>query len=204
MKSIDDQILIKIKKAKGGSLFFIEDFLHFGSSVSVRKALERMVKKGEISRVSRGIYARLKTHEIFGEIQPSTEEIALAIAKKDKARVIPTGVLALNALGLSTQVPMKFVYLTDGSARTVKIGKRSVKFKKTSPRNFRAIGTVNKLVIQALKEIGEKNVTKEEIDAILKHLKKEEKHILEHDIKLAPEWIRIIMRQALKEHTDDE
>ena len=204
MKSIDDKIFIKIKKAKGGSLFFIEDFIHFGSSEAIRKALERMVKKGEISRVSRGIYARLKTHDIFGEIQPSTEEIAKAIAKRDKARIIPTGVLALNALGLSTQVPMKLVYLTDGSSRSVTIGKRSIKFKKTSPRNFRAIGEINKLVIQALKEIGKDNVTNEEIDVILKLLKKQEKHILEHDIKLAPEWIRTIMRQALKEHTNNE
>lgn len=198
MESIDGQIIRKINKAKGGALFFIEDFIGFGSSEAIRKALERMVKKGEVSRVSRGMYARLKTHDVFGEIQPSTEEIAQAIAKRDKARIIPTGVLALNALGLSTQVPMKLVYLTDGSARTVIIGKRSIKFKKSSPRNFRAIGEINKLVIQALKEIGKENVTNEEVEVILKHLRKQEKHVLVHDIKLAPEWIRIIMRQALK------
>ena len=116
-----------------------------------------MVKKEEISRVSRGIYARLKTHDIFGEIQPSTDDIAKAIAKRDKARIIPTGVLALNALGLSTQVPMKAVYLTDGSARTLTIGKRTIKFKKSSPRNFRAIGKISSLVIQALKEIDKDN-----------------------------------------------
>lgn len=202
MKSIEDHIIVKIKKARGGTLFFIEDFLQFGSSKAVGKALERLVQKGSLSRVARGIYARLKTYEVFGEVQPSTEEIAQAIAKRDKARIIPTGVLALNALGLSTQVPMKFVYLTDGSARTVKIGKRSIKFKKSSPRNFRAIGEINKLVIQALKEIGKENVTNEEIEVILKHLSKQEKHILEHDMKLAPEWIRNIMKQALKKNNN--
>lgn len=204
MYSIDDHIIAKIKKAKGGSLFFIEDFLRFGTSDAIRKALERMVKKGELTRVARGIYARLKTHEIFGEVQPSTEEIAKAIAKRDKARIIPTGVLALNALGLSTQVPMKSVYLTDGSSRSVTIGKRTIKFKKSSPRNFRAISEINKLVIQALKEIGKDNVTNEEVEVILKHLKTQETHILEHDIKLAPEWIRTIMRQALRKNTDNE
>ena len=203
MKSIDGHIITKIKKAKGGSLFFIEDFLRFGSSEAIRKALERLVKKGEISRVARGIYARLKTHDVFGEIQPSTDAIAKAIAKRDKARIIPTGVLALNAPGLSTQVPMKAVYLTDGSARTVTVGKRTIKFKKSSPRNFRAIGEINKLVIQALKEIGKDNVTDEEIKIILKHLENQESHILEHDIKLAPEWIRVIMRRALKEIEDE-
>lgn len=198
MITIDDQIIAKIRKARGGSLFFIEDFLHFGSSKAVGKALERLVQRDELTRVTAGIYARLKTHAIFGKIQPSTEDIAMAIAKRDKARIVPTGVLALNALGLSTQVPLKIVYLTDGAARTIKVGERTIKFKKSSPKNLSAIGQISKLVIQALKEIGKDNVTEEEIDIILKHLKKEETHRLEHDIKLAPEWIRTIMRRALK------
>lgn len=197
LKSIDDKIIEKIKKAKGGSVFFIDDFLRFGSSKTAGKALERLVEKGEISRVSWGIYARLKKHPIFGEIFPSTEDIAKAIARKDKARIIPTGVLAMNALGLSTQVPMNIVYLTDGSARIVSIGKKTIKFKKTSPKNLAAIGPISELVIQALKEIGKDNVTDSEISIILDHLKKEEPFRLEHDIKLAPEWIRVIMRKAL-------
>lgn len=199
MKSIDDHIIIKIRKARGGSLFFIEDFLHFGTSKAVGKALERLVHRNELTRITTGIYARLKTHKLFGEIQPTTEEIAQAIAKRDKARIVPTGVLALNALGLSTQVPLKIVYLTDGAARTIKVGERTIKFKKTSPRNLSAIGPISRLVIQALKEIGKDNVTEEEIKVILKHLKNEESHRLENDIKLAPEWIRAIMRKALKD-----
>ncbi len=197
MESLDKQIIEKIKKARRGSVFFVEDFLRFGSSKSVGKALERLVKRGEISRVTRGMYARLKTHETFGKIQPTAEEIAKAIAKRDKARIIPTGVMALNALGLSTQVPLNIVYLTDGSARTVKIGKRTIKFKKASPKNLAAIGSISSLTIQALKEIGKDNVTEDEVEIILKQLMKEEPQRLRHDIKLAPEWIRIIMRKAL-------
>ena len=198
MITIDDQIIAKIKKARGGSLFFIEDFLHFGSSKAVGKAMERLVQRDELTRVATGIYARLKTNALFGKIQPSIEDIAKAIAKRDKARIVPTGVLALNALGLSTQVPLKIVYLTDGAARTIKLGKRTIKFKKSSPKNLSAIGKISKLVIQALKEIGKDRVTEEDINIILKHLKKEETHRLEYDIKLAPEWIRAIMRRALK------
>ena len=109
MKSIDDKIFAKIGKAKRGSLFFTEDFLSFGTAKSVSKALQRLVDRGKISRVARGIYARLEKHPVLGEITPSTEAIAEAIRKRDKARVMPTGVLALNALGLSTQVPMNVV-----------------------------------------------------------------------------------------------
>ncbi|WP_027473892.1 DUF6088 family protein [Saccharicrinis fermentans] len=187
-----------MKKAKRGSVFFVDDFLRFGSSKAAGKALERLVMRGEISRVARGMYARLKKHEIFGEIQPTVEEIANAIAKRDKARIVPTGVLALNALGLSTQVPLKIVYLTDGSARIIKIGQRTIKFKKTSPKNLATIGAISSLVIQALKEIGKDNATDDEIKIVLKQLEKEEQYRLEQDIKLAPEWIRIIMRKALK------
>lgn len=196
-ESIEIQILKKIKKAKRGSLFFVEDFLRFGNSKTVTKALERLVKKEEIARITRGIYARLQKDPILGPVKPGTEAIAKAIAKRDKARIVPTGVLALNALGLSTQIPMNLVYLTDGAARRIIIGKRKIIFKKASPKNLSAIGEISRLAIQALKEIGQDNVTEKDIQVILNHLKNEDKYRLEHDIRLAPEWIRKIMRQAL-------
>lgn len=203
MKSVDNKIIAKIKKAKRGSLFFIEDFLNLGTSKAVSKALERLVEKEELSRVSRGIYSRLRMDPILGAISPTTEEIAEAVRRRDKARIVPTGILALNALGLSTQVPMNLVYLTDGAARTIQIGKRKIVFKKTSPRNLAAIGSISSLAIQALREIGKDKVTEEEINSILRQLEKEDPYRLQHDIKLAPEWIRIIMRQALKTNRND-
>lgn len=197
MLSIDDHIIEKIKNHRQGTVFFIDDFLSFGTSKAVGKALERLVRENEITRVSRGIYSRLKQHPLLGELYPTTDEVAKAIAKKDKARIVPTGELALNALGLSTQVPLKIVYLTDGSARTIQIGNRTIKFKKVAPKNLAAIGPISSLVIQALKIIGKDNATEKEIEIILDHLKKEEPYRLAHDIKLAPEWIRVIMRKAL-------
>lgn len=197
MQSIDDKVIAKIKKAKRGSLFFTEDFLSFGSAKAVAKALERMVEKEEVFRVARGIYARLEKDPILGLLKPSTEAIAQAIAKRDKARIVPTGILALNALGLSTQVPMNVVYLTDGAKRKIDLGKRKILFKNTAPKNLSAIGKISSLVIQALKEIGKDNYTENEIQIILKQLTKEEPYRLEHDIRLAPEWIRVIMRQAI-------
>jgi hypothetical protein len=104
--------------------------------------------------------------------------------------------MALNALGLSAQMPMNVVYLTDGAARKITIGKRKIVFKKTSPKSLATIGKISCLVIQAAKEIGKDKLYEHEIETIIKQLKKEEPYRLEHDIKLAPEWIRIIMRQA--------
>jgi hypothetical protein len=203
MESVDSKIIKKVKKAKRGSLFFVEDFLNLGTSKAVSKALERLVEKDELSRVARGIYSRLRIDSVLGAIAPSTEEIAEAVRRRDKARIIPTGILALNALGLSTQVPMNLVYLTDGAARTIQVGRRKIVFKKTSPRNLAAIGPISSLAIQALREIGKDNVTEDEINCILQQLEKEDSYRLQHDIKLAPEWIRIIMRQALKTHKND-
>ena len=203
MDGLDDKILTKIKKAKRGSLFFTEDFLNFGSAKAVAKTLERLTVKGDISRVARGIYARPARDPLLGELKPSTEAIAEAIRKRDKARIMPTGVLAMNALGLSSQVPMNVVYLTDGAARKIDLGKRKILFKKSSPKNLSAIGEISGLVIQALKEIGKDNVTENEIQLIIKQLEKEVPYRLEHDIRLAPEWIRIIMRKALKPKKDE-
>ncbi len=194
--SVEIKVLDKIKNLKKGELFFVESFLSVSNAKSVNKALERLVDKNEIVRVATGIYTRPKTNKLFGNITPTVEEIATAIAKRDKARIVPTGSYALNALGLSTQVPLKAVYLTDGAARKINLGKRTLLFKKTTPKNLSAKGLISKLVIQALKAIGKDKMKPEEEVKILKLLRKENPEHLKHDILLAPEWIRIIMRKA--------
>jgi len=195
--SVENIIIEIIKKDVKGSLFFTNDFIVYANSKAVSKALERLVVKGELKRVARGIYTRPKVSELVGELMPTTEEIAKAIAKRDKARIIPTGDYALNAIGLSTQVPMNAVFLTDGAARKISIGNRTIVFKKTAPKNLATIGKISGLAIQALKEIGKDKLEEWEQNKIIDLLKKEEKTILQHDILLAPEWIRIIMRKAL-------
>jgi hypothetical protein len=203
MLSIDDLVITKFKKAGRGSLFFTEDFTRFGSAKAVSKALERLVDKGEISRVARGIYTRQKNDPIIGTIKPGAEDIAEAIRRRDKSRIMPTGTQALNALGLSTQVTMNVVFLTDGAARKISVGKHKIVFKKTSTKNLAAIGKISSLAIQAMKEIGKDHITENQIEIILKQLAMEDPKRLEHDIKLAPEWIRIILRKALKPHVND-
>jgi hypothetical protein len=195
--SIGDKILKKIVKARHGTIFFADSFLAFGTSKAVNKAMERLVEQKEIIRVATGLYTRPKQSKLLGPLTPGVEEIAEAIRKRDKARIVPTGSYAQNALGLSTQVPMKVVYLTDGAARKVKAGNYTITFKKTTPKNLSSRGSISELAIQALKSIGKGNVTQEEEEIIIEHLKKEKHSHLEHDIRLAPEWIRKIMRKAL-------
>ena len=149
-----------------------------------------------IVRVAQGIYARPKISKLIGVVIPSAEEVAVAIAKRDKIRTVPTGSYALNALGLSTQVPMKIVLLTDGSPREIKVGRRTIKFKKTTPKALAAKGKISRLVIQALKEIGTAKQTESEEAKIIELLKKEHQNDLKHDILLVPVWIEKIIQKA--------
>jgi predicted transcriptional regulator of viral defense system len=138
MQSIQITIERSIKSKPMGTLIFPDDYLSYGSSDAVRKALGRLEDRKVIVRIAQGIYVRPKVSELIGIIVPTAEEVAEAIAKRDKIRTVPTGSYALNALGLSTQVPMNIVLLTDGSPRVIKIGKRTIKLKKTTPKNLLA------------------------------------------------------------------
>ncbi|TLX70600.1 type IV toxin-antitoxin system AbiEi family antitoxin domain-containing protein [Labilibacter sediminis] len=187
-----------VKSKPRGVLLFPDDFNKLGTPAAIRKALQRLREKGFIRQVAHGIYVRPKISELIGEVMPTAEEVAQGIAKRDKIKLVPTGTYALNALGLSTQVPMNLVFLTDGAARTVKVGKRTIKLKRTTPKNLLAKGEVSSLVIQALREIGKDKPTEAEIQKIVALLKKEDKKILMHDIDLAPAWIKVIMQQAIE------
>jgi hypothetical protein len=199
MQSIERQVERSIKSKPLGSLVFPDDYLSFGSSDAVRKALDRLQDKNVLVRVAQGIYVRPKTSKLIGPLIPSAEEVAEAIAKRDKIRTVPTGSYALNALGLSTQVPMNIVLLTDGSPREIKVGKRKIKFKKTTPKNLMARGKISRLVIQAIKEIGIGKLNEAEEKKILVLLLKENEKDLKHDIALAPVWIQKIMKKALQD-----
>ena len=202
--SIEDKILKKIKKAKRGTLFFSDNFSAFGNAETIRRTLNRLVEAGDIDRVASGIFVRPQIDKIIGKITPRIEDIADAIARRDKAKIVPTGAYALNRLGLSTQVPMKIVYLTDGSARKIKAGNYTITFIRTSPKNVAAIGKINRLAIQALKSIGKENVSQKEIEQIQNALMKEKVSYLEHDLRIAPAWIKEIIRCPLEKLKNNE
>ncbi|NGP88982.1 DUF6088 family protein [Fodinibius halophilus] len=198
MESVQNQILSKIKNYNRGKIFFPDHFIKIGSEDAIHKALSRLEDDGELIRLAQGIYLRPKKDPDLGVLYPSIDEIARAIAKRDKAEIIPTGTYALNKLGLTSQVPMNAVYLTDGSPRSIQVGKRKIKFKRTVPKNLAVKGEINGLVIQALKEIGNGNVSEEQHHKIAEILAEEDSTTVEHDAKLAPVWIREIMLNAIE------
>ncbi len=194
---VEKKIAEALKTYPKGSILFVDDFLDYGKAESVKKALLRLKEKEVLVRLAHGIYLYPKVDKDLGVLYPSTEEIAKAIARRDKARIVPTGVQALNKLSLSTQVPMKMVYLTDGAARTFKVGKRIITFKKTSPKNLLVKGELSGLAIQALKTIGRKKVDEKIIEKIQSILKDEKEENIIYDAKLSPAWINKILMQAI-------
>jgi len=194
-ESVQNRIENKIKSMKKGSIIFPSNFDSIGNVEAVKKSLLRLKNKKFLVRLAHGIYLYPKQDKLLGILYPSIEEIANAISIRDKARIIPTGIKALNQLGLSNQIPMNIVFLTDGTSRTIVVGKRTLKFKRTTPKNLSVKGKITSLVIQALKEIGKDNVTEEQLKIIKNHLKLETKEIIEHDSKLASAWIAKIMKE---------
>lgn len=194
-KTVDEQILNCIFGNKRGWVFTPGHFKHLGSRDSIASALKRHKQSGLIRQLARGLYDYPKTDPDLGTLEPSTDDIAKALAGRDATRLQPSGAYAANLLGLSNQVPMKVVYLTDGRSRTVQIGKRQITLKNTTPRNMATANKTSGLIIQALRHIGKDQVNEEVIEKLRKRLAKEDRKRLMADIRYAPEWIAEIFRK---------
>jgi hypothetical protein len=193
VKSIVSEIEYKLKSGRRGKILFAADFSSFGLPKAVNKAMERLTESGLLIRLAQGIYLypQIDTRLGLGVLYPTVETIAREIAKRDKARIVPTGVYALNVLGLSTQIPMNVVFLTDGAARKIKIGNgQGIVFKRTVAKNLSYKNDLLILVVAALKEIGEGNVTAEQLTKIKDLISKEKQEVITTDLKLAPAWIK--------------
>lgn len=200
MYSIHNQIEDKILSLKKGSILFITDFAEFGTSENVKKVLLRLEKKELLIRLAHGIYLYPRKDKVLGTLFPSTEDIAKAIAKRDKARIISTGSYALQQLGISTQIPMNIVYLTDGAPRKIQIGKRTITFKKTTPKNLTIKDRIMNNIVQGLKELGKGNVDNIAKSQIKKALKRVSFENIKEDSNTAPVWIKEQILELISEN----
>jgi hypothetical protein len=148
-----------------------------------------------IRQLARGLYEVPKTHPKLGPVPASTEEIAKALAGRHAIRLQPAGAYAANLLGISEQVPVRAVFLTDGPSRRVKIGKREILLKHTTPRFMATAGRPSGLVIQALRWLGQQHVKEETVRKLRRNLKREDRASLVKDANLAPAWIAAIFRK---------
>ena len=195
LNSTSSKILQRIRSHGRGWVFTPSTFADLGTRRAVDLALMRHRDSGTIRLLARGIYDYPKTDPEFGMLQPSTDEIANAIAGRDATRLQPSGAYAANLLGLSTQVPTKVVYFTDGRTRTVKVGPRQIVLKHTTPRNMATAGKISGLVIQALRYLGQKNVDQMVIEQLGRRLDKNTREQLAKDLRYAPAWVADVVRK---------
>lgn len=193
-ESADSRILRRIQGRKRGWIFTPESFTDIGTRRAVDLALMRHRDSGLIRHLARGLYDYPKIDPQSGPLQPSADDIASALSGRDATRLQPSGAYAANLLGLSTQIPMKVVYLTDGRSRTLQIGKRQIILKHTTPRNMATAGKISGLVIQALRHLGRKNVDQQVIAQLEHRLNDDACKQLLKDIRFAPAWIADIIR----------
>ncbi|MBB1138380.1 DUF6088 family protein [Myroides sp. WP-1] len=195
VKSVQNQIENKIVQSYKGHVFFADDFTAYGTADNIRQVLFRLEKKQCIERIAQGIYVKPKEDHLLGKLYPSIEEIAQKIAKRDQIKIAPTGVMAQYLLGLTTQIPLKAVYLTDGSPRKIAIGSRTIYFKRTVPKTFLIKDKLLFLLVQALRAKEKKEITPSFLNLLLPAVKQVGQNARETQLKHAPRWIQEIINQ---------
>ena len=165
--SISSRIHLAVMRKGLGATFTSKDFAHLGDLGTVRKNLDRMARSGEIRRVSRGIYDRPAFSALFASPeQPSPDAIAKAIARSHGWTLVASGATALNLLGLSTQVPATWEYVSDGPSKEFRWSGGTLHFRHCANKEITCLSPGTALVVQALKALGRQSVTLDTLAAI--------------------------------------
>lgn len=180
-----------------GVIFAPTDFLDIGSRASVDQALSRLADQGVIRRLTRGLYDYPKKSPRFGFLSPSADDIAKAVARKDGQILQPSPSMAANQLGLSTQVPSKPTYMTDGPTRTKKVGRQVIQFRKASPKTLVGAGHKTGVVFQALRYVGKDRVDSQIVDRLARVLDDNDRKLLAKQSRHVPAWMHPVVQQIV-------
>lgn len=186
----DDRIMRAVRATKGAKAFSAKDFSRLGSPVAIRKALERLTRRGDLRRVRRGFYDLPRSHPVLGQTAPDPMALVRGIMRSNAAVWQVSGAYAANLLHLSEQVPAKIVILTDGVPRKVSLGKLTLDFRRAAPRNLLGAGKPAGLVFQALRHLGKTNVTPDIIVRLRQQLDASTKSDLNALTPDAPAWMQ--------------
>jgi hypothetical protein len=196
MQSITDKILTRIRRNRRGRAYSSKDFLDIGSRASVDHALSALTKSGEIRRVARGIYDYPKVNpDLGGQLSPNYDSVARAIARKNGVRIEPSGAWAANLLGLSTQVPAKIVYLTNGTSREYQVGGQKIAFQRVGPKELLAKPGPSTLVVQGLRHLGQDRVDETVIRQLRDRLSASDRKALLRDARYTTDWIFEVLKK---------
>lgn len=191
-----EQILSRIESMAKGEVFIISDFSDLADEATVRKALSRLEEDGKIRRIMRGVYENPKFNDFLGEyVKPHPDKIAKALARNYGWTIVPCGDTALNMLGLSTQVPAVWLYVSDGNYREYTCGNFVIQFKRTTNKEISKISFKTALVIQAIKALGKDKITGDVKEKISSLTSDEEKEQMFVEAKYATAWIYDVIKE---------
>lgn len=191
-----EKILFRIQSMTNGEVFIISDFLDLANEATVRKALSRLEEDGKIRRIMRGVYENPKYNDFLGEyVKPHPDKIAKALARNYGWTIVPCGDTALNMLGLSTQVPAVWLYVSDGNYREYTCGNFVIQFRRTTNKEISNISFKTALVIQAIKALGKDKITSDVIEKIRSLTTDKEKEQMFIESKYATSWIYDVIKK---------
>jgi hypothetical protein len=197
MSRLQGQILEMIRQRGRNKVFASKDFIALGTRDAVDQALSRLARAGEVRRLGRGLYHRPQVNDRLGlELPPNPDEVAQALARRTGNRIVPSGAVAANALGLSTQVPAKRVYLTDGRSREVRVGSMVFTIRHAAAKDLPLGSPSSAQVIQALHFLGRDAVGEETVSRLRRRLSARERRKFLEDARYATEWIAEVARQV--------
>ena len=196
---LQQMILDRMSYSRYGA-FCIRDFLDLASYVAIRKALDRLENDGRIRRIIRGIYDKPRYSKKFNMFEaPNIENVAKSLARNYNWTICPSGNLSLNLLGLSTQIPARYIYISTGPYAEYEIDGTSLEFRHTNNMMFTDFSFITLLLIQAMKAIGRGNILYEDIEHLRAYLTNKEKRDLLKDASKTVYWIRDIIMDICEE-----
>ena len=194
-----EQILSRIESMAKGEVFIISDFSDLADEATVRKALSRLEEDGKIRRIMRGVYENPKFNDFLGEyVKPHPDKIAKALARNYGWTIVPCGDTALNMLGLSTQVPAVWLYVSDGNYREYTCGNFVIQFQRTTNKEISKISFKTALVIQAIKALGKDKITDDVIEKMRSLTTDKEKEQMFVEAKYATAWIYDVIKEICR------
>lgn len=194
--SIARQMMERIENGSRNNVYIASDFIDLGEYTAVRQALLRLDKAGKIQKIMRGVYYYPRYSELIQEYEaPSPNKVADAIARKFNWTIAPCGDTALNMLGLSTQVPAKWSYISDGPYHQFQVGNISLEFKHRNNREISGMSPLTALIIQALKAIGKENLNEVQFEIIRRRLSAEEKVTVLNEAQQSSVWLNNTIKQ---------
>jgi hypothetical protein len=194
-QTVDSQIRSRIYGHGRGWVFTPKHFRDLGSTPAIDSCLRRLKTAGAIRQLTRGLYDYPVNDPVLGTVAPSADAIARALVARDAIRIQPSGAYAANVLGLSDQVPSRIVFLTDGSASKVRIGKREIILQHTTPRNMATAGRISGTLIQALRHLGKDQVDDQVLAVLRRRISDSDHSTIRKDLVHAPAWIAETLRR---------